>query len=494
MKFILNKDTVELIDDKEKMNSGSVEYYEAEVEWDETWNGLTKEAVIVKSENNKLSNVGKYVGVPTNKIHIDQNIRGTYYIGFKGFLIENNKKTYQISTNFVPKYFGPGAGEIETQEQEIPTLTEWEIYIAQIQEMIKGVQSIPSGGTVGQVLSKKSDSDYDYEWRDQEGGGLGTEEDPTVPEYVKNITEENIEEWNNKASISDMTDYIEEHKDELKGDTGKSAYQIWLDEGNEGTEQDFLDSLEGVDGFSPTASIIETDTGTLFEITDKNGTSSVEIKNGENGKNGADGEDGKDGYTPVKNVDYFTEEDKEEIKSDVVGEITPTLNQNLSSAKSYTDNAISRDFKDISYNEETATFIFTRHDNTIFTVDLPIEQTVKNGYYDENSKELVLVLVSDQEIRIPATGLIDDYDGLDSATIQCVVSADNKITCNIIAGSISKTLLTTELQQELDSKVNEETFVAELIKKLNTADVTEEQYEITYKDGSTRTVRSVVFK
>lgn len=29
---------------------------------------------------------------------------------------------------------------------------------------------------------------------------------------------------------------------------GKSAYQIWLDEGNEGTEQDFLDSLVGAQG------------------------------------------------------------------------------------------------------------------------------------------------------------------------------------------------------------------------------------------------------
>ena len=29
---------------------------------------------------------------------------------------------------------------------------------------------------------------------------------------------------------------------------GKSAYEIWLDEGNTGTEQDFLDSLKGTAG------------------------------------------------------------------------------------------------------------------------------------------------------------------------------------------------------------------------------------------------------
>lgn len=34
----------------------------------------------------------------------------------------------------------------------------------------------------------------------------------------------------------------------VEGTPGKSAYQIWLDEGNTGTEEDFLASLEGTDG------------------------------------------------------------------------------------------------------------------------------------------------------------------------------------------------------------------------------------------------------
>lgn len=140
-------------------------------------------------------------------------------------------------------------------------------------------------------------------------------------------------------------------------------------------------------------------------------------------------------------------------------DIQPIIENNLKSAKDYTDNSISRDFKDISYDEKTATFIFTRHDNTTFTVDLPIEQTVKNGRFDDETKELVLILVSGQEIRIPATGLVDDYIGIDSATIQVSISADNKITCNIVAGSIGKTLLTTELQEEINSKVNKTSFV-----------------------------------
>lgn len=140
--------------------------------------------------------------------------------------------------------------------------------------------------------------------------------------------------------------------------------------------------------------------------------------------------------------------------NDAVENIQTSLDDNLKQSKDYTNNAISRDFKDISYDKDTAVFTFTRHDNTTFVVDLPIEQTVKDGRYDSETKELVLVLVSGQEIRIPATSLIDVYTGSDSATIQLVVDANNNITANIKAGTISKTLLTTELQEEIDNKVN----------------------------------------
>ena len=34
----------------------------------------------------------------------------------------------------------------------------------------------------------------------------------------------------------------------ITGENGKSAYEIWLELGNDGTEQDFIDSLKGADG------------------------------------------------------------------------------------------------------------------------------------------------------------------------------------------------------------------------------------------------------
>lgn len=73
-----------------------------------------------------------------------------------------------------------------------------------------------------------------------------------------------------------------------KGEDGKSAYQIAVDEGFEGSETDWLASLKGADG--------------------RNGIDGI------NGTNGKDGTNGVDGKTPVKGVDYFTAAEIEAIE------------------------------------------------------------------------------------------------------------------------------------------------------------------------------------
>ncbi len=83
-----------------------------------------------------------------------------------------------------------------------------------------------------------------------------------------------------------------------KGADGASAYEIAMQNGYTGTETDWLaslkgdkgdpgtpgkDGLNGADGFSPSVTVAETDTGATITATDKNGTTSVEIKNGKDG-------------------------------------------------------------------------------------------------------------------------------------------------------------------------------------------------------------------
>lgn len=66
------------------------------------------------------------------------------------------------------------------------------------------------------------------------------------------------------------------------------------------------DGINGVDGFSPIANIEQTTGGAVITITDKNGTTTANINNGQDGR---DGIDGQDGYTPVRGTDYWTAQD-----------------------------------------------------------------------------------------------------------------------------------------------------------------------------------------
>lgn len=54
-------------------------------------------------------------------------------------------------------------------------------------------EGIPPGGTTGQVLTKKSDEDYDAEWQDPQGGGGGTGEDGGY--YTPSVSEEGVLSW-----------------------------------------------------------------------------------------------------------------------------------------------------------------------------------------------------------------------------------------------------------------------------------------------------------
>lgn len=65
---------------------------------------------------------------------------GNYFIGFVGYTVENNEKIYQISTNLINVYFQKGAGEIEIKEDEIPTTSQWEIYMNQINDITSNLE------------------------------------------------------------------------------------------------------------------------------------------------------------------------------------------------------------------------------------------------------------------------------------------------------------------------------------------------------------------
>lgn len=105
-----------------------------------------------------------------------------------------------------------------------------------------------------------------------------------------------------------------------QGDPGKSAYQIALDNGFEGTEPEWLASLKGPKG----------DQGLKGEKGDPGqngaqGPAGAIGPKGDPGQNGATGPKGVDGKTPVRGTDYWTEADVAEIHKYIDAKIAEGL-------------------------------------------------------------------------------------------------------------------------------------------------------------------------
>lgn len=200
MKISIHGDKAEIIEGKDEIiNSGGIDYYEVKVEFDETWNDLTKYAILVKKDDSTT----KRINIIDNKFYINTKNSGMHYIGFLGFkLNEKGEKIYQIPTNLVSKRLIQSAGSFDEEESDVPSASEWELYIAQIQDIIAGISSIPKGGTTGQVLTKLSNNDEDADWQE--------EKDPTVPAHVKAIKQEDISNWNNKAEKGNIPTKVSE--------------------------------------------------------------------------------------------------------------------------------------------------------------------------------------------------------------------------------------------------------------------------------------------
>lgn len=96
------------------------------------------------------------------------------------------------------------------------------------------------------------------------------------------------------SEIDEAIDKAHEHsnQDVLDGITAENV-EAWNNGGGGST---------GEDGYSPIASVTETDAGAVITITDKNGTTTATVangKDGEDGEDGADGQPGKDGADGV---------------------------------------------------------------------------------------------------------------------------------------------------------------------------------------------------
>lgn len=102
-----------------------------------------------------------------------------------------------------------------------------------------------------------------------------------------------------------------------QGEDGKSAYQLWLEVGNTGTFEDFLNSIRGYSAYEVAVinGFVGTEVQWLQSLIGEDGLSAYQLwlQQGNTGtvQDFLDSLRGQDGYTPIKGIDYFDGQDGE---------------------------------------------------------------------------------------------------------------------------------------------------------------------------------------
>lgn len=78
---------------------------------------------------------------------------------------------------------------------------------------------------------------------------------------------------------------------------------------------------------------------------------------------------------------------------------------------------------DFTYNKSTGNLTLSGSNSFSKSVNLVIPSVVKSGRYDSKTNELILVLNDDSEVKIPASGLIDEWTVASTATLELIRDA-----------------------------------------------------------------------
>lgn len=156
------------------------------------------------------------------------------------------------------------------------------------------------------------------------------------------------------AEVTEIKDEIAEKVQVgAKGEDGKSAYQLAVEAGYEGSEADWLASLKGTDG--------------------------------RNGIDGINGTNGKDGKTPVKGVDYFTTAEINEIEEGAAAKVDLSNYAKTADLSTVATSGSYNDLKDKPTIPSTAGLASTKYvDDKVAGIVIPAVPTKVSAF--ENDK------------------------------------------------------------------------------------------------------------
>lgn len=197
---------------------------------------------------------------------------------------------------------------------------------------------------------------------------------PSEIEQYQQILQNSLQQFQNQynALVEETEGDIQAIEDEL---------QRKVDEGY----------FDGEDGFSPIANVIQLSNGVKIEIEDKTGRTSASVF---------------DGYSPQRGVDYFTQEDIEEIETDVKTDLQEIV---LVDYSLITETGSKIELSINTTNYKLTAILKDKNNDTICTsneIDLPLETMVVNATYDNTTKEIVLTLQNGTTVRFSVADLV----------------------------------------------------------------------------------------
>lgn len=119
--------------------------------------------------------------------------------------------------------------------------------------------------------------------------------------------------------------------------------------------------------------------------------------------------------------------------------------------------------KNVTMDDATGVFTFTKYDDSTFTIDTALEKVVTNFEYDEETESLVLTLEDGTKQTVPMSAFIDIYTGGKTSSGTVSVSPQNQITFNL--GDKGVTL--AKLADEVTAKLSTNDFSNEYKEKLD---------------------------
>ena len=267
MKFLVKKQQIDCIE-RDKLADGQIAFVSFRFVFDNEWEGLYKVVQFMQDEN--TYNIS--LGVDGYSCKMPSELQaGCAEMSLFGYVPDDETAlratTAPIKLRIEQSGFSSSGSEVVP-----PTPDLYQQLIAKIDEKIASVHDGADGASAYEIAVENGYTGTEAEWL----SSLKGEKGDAGEQGIQGIQGE-------KGDTGEQgLQGIQGEKGEKgeKGDTGAAGK-----DGMNGT-----DGRDGANGFSPTATVTETDAGAVISITDKNGTTTATVKNGVGEKTAEGGE------------------------------------------------------------------------------------------------------------------------------------------------------------------------------------------------------------